>query len=221
MKYMTAREEDILTNQNLIKKGTVVDKLLESLIVDDINYNDLLIGDKNALLIASRILGYGSDYTLKMTHPETGGEENITVDLTEAKDIVLDKSKVEGRNEFDFILPSSKVPVTFKLLTHGDEQSIQQELKGLKKINKLKSADLTTRWKHIITSINGDAEKKTIRDFVDNKLLARDSRMLRKQIFDITPDINLKYDVEFEDGYIQEDVDIPITVNFFWPDTGI
>tara|TARA_Y100000592_G_scaffold83446_1_gene133291 strand:+ start:297 stop:1082 length:786 start_codon:yes stop_codon:yes gene_type:complete len=222
MKYMTAREEDILTNQNLIKKGTVIDKLLQSLIIDDIDYNNLLIGDKNALLVAARILGYGSDYTLKMTNPESGEEELITVDLTEADDKLLDKKLVvEGKNEFDFTLPASKIPITFKLLTHGDEKKIQQEIKGLKKINKQSSADLSTRWKHIITSINGETDKKTIREFVDNKLLARDSRALRNKMGEITPDIDLKYSIEFEDGYIQDNVEIPITVSFFWPDTGV
>ena len=84
MKYMTAREEDILTNQNLIKNGTVIDKLLQSLIITPIDYNDLLIGDKNAILIASRILGYGQEYSFTYTHPNSGEEEEVTVDLTEA-----------------------------------------------------------------------------------------------------------------------------------------
>ena len=222
MKYMTAREEDILTNQNLIKKGTVIDKLLQSLIVDDIDYNQLLIGDKNALLVAARILGYGSDYSLKMAHPESGEEEVITVELTEAKDIVLDeKIVVEGKNNFDFTLPSAKLPITFKLLTHGDERAIEQETKGLKKISKIAHTQMSTRWKHIITSINGDTDRKTIREFVDNQLLARDSRALKQEIRKITPDIDLKYSVEFEDGYIQDDVEIPITIQFFWPDAGI
>ena len=80
---------------------------------------------------------------------------------------------------------------------------------------------MSTRWKHIITSINGDTDRKTIREFVDNQLLARDSRALKQEIRKITPDIDLKYSVEFEDGYIQDDVEIPITIQFFWPDTGI
>ena len=82
MKYMTAKEEDILTNQNYIKGGTVIDKLLQSLIVDMIKVDELLIGDKNALLVAARILGYGSDYEFKYINPETGEEEDVSVDLT-------------------------------------------------------------------------------------------------------------------------------------------
>ena len=157
-----------------------------------------------------------------MTHPESGDEEIITVDLTEAEDELLDKNLiVEGKNEFHFTLPSAKLPVTFKLLTHGDQKAIEQELKGLKKINKQSYAEMSTRLKHIITSINGDSDRKIIREFVDNKLLARDSRALKLEMKKITPDINLKYSIEFEDGYIQDNVDIPITISFFWPDTGV
>ena len=128
MKYMTAREEDILTNPNLINNGTVIDKLLESLIVTPINYNELLTGDKDAVLVAARVLGYGSDYTF-----EYRGEK-ITIDLNNIEDKPLDESLViEGKNEFTFTLPTSKKEITFKFLTNGDEQSIQKELKGLKK----------------------------------------------------------------------------------------
>ncbi|MDB4339217.1 hypothetical protein N9992_00150 [bacterium] len=213
MKYMTAREEDILTNQNYIQNGTVIDKLLQSLIVTSIDYNDLLVGDKNAILIAARILGYGSEYSF------TYNEEKIEVDLTDVKDKFLDESLVtEGKNEFHLTLPTSKKEITFKILTHGDENSISNELKGLKKINKNKSSDLTTRMKYIITSVGGDYEKKTIREFVDTQLLARDSRALRNYITDIQPNVDLSYDYEDPRGNMKE-ISIPIGLNFFWPDT--
>ena len=215
MKYMTAREEDILTNQNLIQNGTVIDKLLESLIITPIDYKDLLIGDKNALLIAARILGYGSDYEFSYN-----GEEH-TVDLTKIEDKELDPLLTSsGKNEFHFTLPTSKTKISFKLLTHGDEKSINLELKGLKKINKDSSYELTTRLKHIIISINGEYEKEKIRDFIDNKLLARDARSLRKKIADIQPDVDLSYDYEDNNGDLVK-VPIPIGLNFFWPDAGV
>ena len=177
---MTAKEEDILTNQNFIKNGTVINKLLQSLIVTPVNYNDLLIGDKNAILIAARILGYGADYTFDYTNPNTGDKEEVTIDLTELDDRELDDSlMIEGRNEFAFTLPTSKVEITFKFLTHGDEEKIQKELKGLKKINKQSSSELTTRLKHTLLSVNGDRDIKTIREFVDNRFLARDSKAFR------------------------------------------
>tara|TARA_B100002019_G_scaffold292539_1_gene316037 strand:+ start:360 stop:1103 length:744 start_codon:yes stop_codon:yes gene_type:complete len=213
MKYMTAREEDILTNQNYIQNGTVIDKLLQSLIITPINYNDLLVGDKNAILIAARILGYGSEYSFKYN------EETLEVDLTNIKDNSLDESLVtEGKNEFPFELPASKVNITFKILTHGDENSISNEIKGLKKINKSSSSDVSTRMKYIITSINGDYEKKTIREFVDTKLLARDSRALRNHITNIQPNVDLSYDYEDPRGNLTT-ISIPIGLNFFWPDT--
>ena len=215
MKYMTAREEDILTNPNLINNGTVIDKLLESLIVTPINYNELLTGDKDAVLVAARVLGYGSDYTF-----EYRGEK-ITIDLNNIEDKPLDESLViEGKNEFTFTLPTSKKEITFKFLTHGDEQSIQKELKGLKKVNKNVSSDLTTRLKHIVTSIDGDYEKKTIREFVDNEFLARDARELRNYIRKIQPSVDLSYDYEDQSGNITT-IDIPVGIGVFWPDATI
>ena len=215
MKYMTAREEDILTNPNLINNGTVIDKLLESLIVTPINYNELLTGDKDAVLVAARVLGYGSDYTF-----EYRGEK-ITIDLNNIEDKPLDESLViEGKNEFSFTLPTAKKDITFKFLTHGDEVSIARELKGAKKINKKASNDLTTRMKYIITSIDGDYEKKTIREYVDSEFLARDARELRNYIKEIQPSVDLSYDYEDQRGNITT-IDIPVGINFFWPDATV
>jgi hypothetical protein len=208
MKYMTAREEDILTNSNYIQQGIVLDKLLESLIVTKINFKDLLVGDKNSILIASRILGYGQDYEF-----EINGRV-YQVDLTTLKDKELpsDVDYTNG-NDFNFTLPASKDEITFKLLSHGDELAIEQELKGLKKINPNGSPELSTRLKYIITSVNGDREKKTIREFVENQLLARDSRALRQEVKRISPDIDLT--IQGDGG---EDIAVPINLNFFWPD---
>ena len=215
MKYMTAKEEDILTNPNLIENGTVIDKLLESLIVSPIDYNSLLTGDKDAILVAARVLGYGKDYIF--THR---GEE-ISIDLTTIKDKPLDeKLVVEGKNEFSFTLPKSKIEVTFKFLTHGDEQKIQKELKGLKKLNKEVSRDLSTRMKYIITSVDSDYENKTIRNFVDTQFLAQDARELRKYIRKIQPSVDLSYDYEDQSGNITK-IDIPVGISFFWPDAAI
>jgi hypothetical protein len=208
MKYMTAREEDILTNSNYIQQGIVLDKLLESLIVSKINFKDILIGDKNAILIASRILGYGQDYEF-----EVNGK-TYQVDLTTLidKELPTDVDYTKG-NEFNFTLPSSQTEITFKLLSHGDELTIEQELKGLKKINPNASPELSTRLKYMITSVGGDRERKTVREFVENELLARDSRALRQEIKRISPDINLT--IQGDGG---EDIAIPINLNFFWPD---
>jgi len=213
MKYMTAKEEDILTNANYLQKGIVLDKLLESLIVSKINYNDLITGDKNALLIAARVLGYGKDYEF------TYGGETLSVDLTTLEDKNLNPKNLleEGVNEFEFSLPSSKTTITFKLLTHGDEKSIDRELQGLKKIKKDFVPEATTRLKYMITSIDGDREKKTIREFVDTYLLARDARALREEIRRVSPDVELKY---YGDD-VEEAITIPVDLTFFWPDARV
>jgi hypothetical protein len=215
MKYMTAREEDILTNQNYIQNGTVLDRLLKSLIVSDIDYNELLIGDKDAIMVAARILGYGSEYTIKHNN------ESINIDLSKLEDRNLDTDPIEeGKNEFEFTLPTSKINLTFKLLTHGDEKAIDQELKGLKKIDKTAVRDLSTRLKYMILSVNGNYEKKEIRDFVDNRFLARDAREFRNYYKKIQPSIDLSYDYEDEMGNITK-IDVPVGINFFWPDASL
>jgi len=220
MKYMTAKEEDILTNINFIKQGVVIDKLLQSLIVTKINYDELLIGDKNAILVAVRILGYGAEYEFKYTN-ERGQELEAKIDLSKLEEKTIDESLFKaGTNEFTFDLPRSGNVITFKLLTHGDEKKIEQEIKGLQKINPNGSFDVTTRLKHMVTSVNGDREQKAIRDFVDNYMLAPDARALREYYGKIQPDIDLKYIPE-DENYTGEGITVPISINFFWPDSGI
>ena len=212
IKYMTAKEEDILTNSNYIQNGTVLDKLMKSLIVSDINYNDLLIGDKNAIMIAARILGYGAEY--KFTY---NGKEEV-VNLSEIESKPIDESLyTKGLNSFSFTLPTSKNEITFKLLTHEDEVKIGQELEGLKKLNKEGSPELTTRLKYIITSVNGETDNKTIRGFVDTAFLARDTRAFREYIQKIQPDVDLTF---FPSG-TEKSSSIPIGLSFFWPDSNL
>lgn len=209
MKYMTAREEDILSNQSYIQKGTVLDKLLNSLIVNkDINIDDLIVGDKNALLIASRILGYGKDYQVVIKG------EQYTIDCSTLENKEFDESKFEaGKNEFSYTLPSTDTILTYKLITGLDEKQINREIAGLKKINKDVSPELSTRLKHMILSVDGKEDKKDIRDFVDNYFLARDSRAFREHIKNTQPDVDLSYIVDSG-----EEVEVPIGLNFFWPD---
>ena len=211
MKYMTAKEEDILTNQNYIQKGIVLDKLLESLLVTKVPLSDFLLGDKNAILFAARVLGYGKDYTF------TYKDEEITVDLSQIEMNYLDDSLLKEGNQFEFTLPHSNIEITFKLLTQEDDNKIQKEIKGIKKVNKLASPDLSTRLKYIITSVKGDTDVKTIRHFVDNYLLARDSKALRGYIKNIQPDVKMVFDYEGPDG-LEQDISLPINATFFWPD---
>jgi len=216
IKYMTAKEEDILTSQNLIKQGTVVDKLLESLIVDkSIKLDDMLVGDKNAIMLAARILGYGKDYEF-----EYDGVEQ-SADLSKLEPIDLDFTKfTKGQNEFSFKLPSSERELTFKVLNGIDESDIESEINAKKKISKEQSTQLTTRLKHIILSVDGKSEKSYINNFVDNEFLSRDSLAFRQYLASITPDVDMNVEVVDSDGKKTE-VAVPITVRFFWPSAGV
>jgi hypothetical protein len=218
MRYMSAKDEDILTNINFIKQGTAIDKLLKSLVVSPIDLDDLITGDKNAILFAARILGYGHDYTFSFKNQVTGKDDEYTVDLTQLDEKPLDEALfVQGKNEFDFTFPKSGNKITFKLLTGKDEKSIEAEIKGLQKIDANASYENTTRLKHMITSINGKTDKVSIHDFVDNYFLAPDSRAFKKYYYEISPDIDTTITID-KDGYVQEGVVIPIGVSFFWPD---
>lgn len=208
IKYMTAREEDILSNRSYIEKGIVLDKLLESVIISPINIKDLVVGDKNAILIATRIMGYGKKFNINYR-----GQEQ-TIDLTKLENKPFDESYLStvGENKFEYTLPHSEIKITFQISTGHLEQKIERELNGLRKIHKESVPEITTRLKHIITSVEGSEDPKNIREFVDN-MLARDAREFRKHLRDIQPDVDLNYILE--DG---KEVEVPIGPSFFWPD---
>ena len=210
IKYMTAKEEDILSNSSYIKNGTVLDKLFKSLIVSKIKYNDLLIGDKNAIMVAARVLGYGNDYSFEYN------DEKYTLDLSKIEFTKVKEKLWNRENIFDFTLPNAKTNIKIKLLSHEDEGKINREIEGLQKINKNSSAISTTRLKHTIVSVEGETETKKIREFIDNYLLARDARAIRNFIKEIQPDVDLTF---FPDRS-NEKKNIPIGLSFFWPDVG-
>ena len=223
MKYMTAKEEDILTTPSYIKQGVVLDKLFRALIIGNgegkaVNYNDLLTGDKNAIMIAARVLGYGKAYNIKVVAP-SGEEQEEEIDLTQFDHRELDESLLtQGLNSFEFKLPASKRTITFKVLSHKDQNAIDLELKNLKKIKDgYGSKQLTTRLIHCITSVDGDDSSGAIRSFVKNELLAIDSRALRDYMNKVSPDIDLTVNLVDKESGEPFETTLPIGVNFFWP----
>jgi hypothetical protein len=212
IKYMTAKEEDILTNQNYIKNGSVIDRLLQSLIVTKFDYNDLLTGDKNAIMIAARILAYGAKYDVTYN----GVDQEI--DLSTLENLPIDESLYKrGENEFSYTLPHTKNDVTFKILTGHDERKIEAELKSLKKISKTASNEVTVRLYRTITSVNGSTEAKDIKEFTSNYFLAKDIREFRKYYKTVNPDVDMDVMVINNEGD-EEVVSLPIGLSFFWPD---
>tara|TARA_A200000159_G_scaffold96682_1_gene89714 strand:- start:3432 stop:4349 length:918 start_codon:yes stop_codon:yes gene_type:complete len=221
IKYMTAKEEDILTSQNLIKKGVVLDKLLEALIVTPgVKLDEILVGDKNAIFVASRILAYGKDYKIKFKDPSNNEDVEDTIDLSQVEPKEFDFDKYErGSNLFSFELPFSKKNIHWSLLTHQDEQNIDAELKSLKKFtkNKNETAEVTTRLKYVIKAIDGEEDRAKIKSFVDRQLLARDSLAFREHIKENTPDLDMTFNFESEDTGYTERMTIPLGVDFFYP----
>jgi hypothetical protein len=215
VKHMTAKEEDILSNQNLIKKGIVLDKLFESIVVDNINVNDIIIGDKNAIILVTRLLGYGADYNLKFYSPLISETLETTIDLSKIKTKEIDFSSFKNKNEFEFVLPSNGKKITFKLLTHGDELAIEKDIAALEKMGKDVSADITTRLRYMIKSVDGDNNMGTINKFI-NGMLAKDSRAFRDYVKSISPDMDMNFEYEHETGET-EVVPITLGVGFFWP----
>ena len=232
MKYMTAKEEDILTTQSYIKDGSVLDRLFQSLIVSNgegvpIKYVDLVTGDKNAIMIAARILGYGKDYEVEITDPFTDKKQKDVIDLTQFENNEYDGSKqVElHRNEFEFILPKSNRKITFMAMTESKERKVKHQIEEIKKQNRkvkdLTSRDLTTRLKNMILSVDDESEQRVINNFVDNELFAVDSQSLRAYINEVVPDINMTYEFISEETGERRDMQLPMDVSFFWPSSNL
>jgi hypothetical protein len=214
---MTAKEEEILTSQNLIKKGVVLDKLFESIIVDKaINVDDIILGDKNAIMLATRILGYGPQYKFEIT-TDDGESEEITVDLGKVSTKDIDTTKLNRDNRYKFKTPSG-TELEFKILTHGDEKAIDSDVKAMQRLNKNgTSSELTTRYRYMILSVDGKEDTKTIVDFINNRFLTRDTRAFREYIKDITPDIKMEFEYTNPNTGETEVRPIAMGVGFFWP----
>lgn len=223
LKLMTAKEEDILTSPNLLKKGLAIDKLLESLIVDkSIKTSDLLIGDKNAIIFAVRRLAYGDTYgPVDITCPKCQNVNRLNINLGEIKEKELDESKYEpGVNEFEYTLPYSKSVVKFKLMRDSDEKDIERETASLAKLNNKNSTEITSRLKKSVIEFDGETDPAKLKTLVDN-MQSRDSLALRQYIREITPDIDATFEFSCKECGAEERAAVPLTVQFFWPDSRV
>jgi len=220
IKQMTAKEEDLLANQELIKKGKVLDKLMESVIVNkSIKINEILIPDKNAIFVAIRRLAYGDEYNVSVTCPQCNTQNKVKIDLSSLLYKLFNFDEYpKGQNNFMFKLPTSGVTITYKLLNQIDEQSIDSELSQIKKISKENTAEVTTRIKYVITSIDGNPDKMSIRKFVEEKLTAKDSLAFRRHMRDTTPDVDMTFDFKCSDCDLERRLDVPLGASFLFPD---
>lgn len=217
MKLLTAKEEDILTSTNLIRKGIVLDKLLESILVDsNVNINDLVIGDKNAILIAARILAFGPEYKVTVTDPQENEPVEVSVDMSQLNTKEIDDSKLNRKNEYDFVLPKSGTQIKFKIMTHGDEVAVSKDVEASLKIMK-QGNDIQARYRRLIVEVNGNRDAGYISNFVANQLLAADSKALRKHMNQISPDVDLTFNYTSPFTGETEALKVPIGVDFFYP----
>lgn len=215
---MTAKHEDILTSQNLIQKGVVLDRLMDALIATKgVKSADLLLGDLNAVMVAARILGYGKDYDVSMQCPACEQQIEQKINLSELQ--MEHEPDSDSTAQFTIILPLSKAEVSLRLLTRGDELNIDKEIKSLRKVNSDVDTESTTRLKAMIIAVDGNSTKAKIWSFVDT-LLVRDVRYLREQYKTKVPDVDFNVSIDCTCGTNQK-VRMPIGVNFFWPDARV
>ena len=219
IRAMTAREEDILTSRALIKKGTVITELLRSCFVNkSINPDDMLAGDRNAVMTALRITGYGADYRVEVDCPacSTRSKQNFNLADLPIKRLSINPI-ADGANAFDFNLPVTKKEVRFKFLDGRDEEEIMVMSERKKKTGLSGENLVTTRLKHSILSVNKISDKGKIDLFVRN-MPARDSLALRRHIDSEEPGIDMKAWMDCPNCLESSEVRLPMGATFFWPD---
>lgn len=220
IKFMTAKEEDILTSKALIKRGVAIDRMLQNLILDkNIKVEDLLIGDKNAITVAARISGYGEEYEITVTCPECEEKNKHKFDLS-----LLNHRQVEDLENLPLVdnkngtftapLMKAGADVTFRLLTGKDESEIVRSMSD-KKVAR-EETNSTSQLKRVIVAVEDVSDRKTVERFVDN-LPVVDAKLLRSLLKKITPDVDMTQEFECPSCGHEEEVEIPFTVEFFWP----
>lgn len=221
IRAMTTREEDILTSRALIKKGTVITELIKSSIVDrNVDVRDMIAGDRNALMVAIRIMGYGPLYKVDIQCSgceKKNSDYEFSLDMLELKRLVIEPIS-PGQNLFSFALPLSKHNVEFKFLTGKDEEEIVVTQEKMKKMGVENEKLVSSRLKYSVVSIAGKTDRSLINSAID-KMLARDSLELRRHMEKNEPGISMNQEFVCKFCDHTEEVAIPIGTNFFWPQT--
>lgn len=219
IRFMTAKEEDILTSKSLLKKGLAVDRMLESLIVDkSINIQDLLVGDKNALIVGARITGYGADYETKIQCPSCGATMRHTFDLTEAREKSMPDEvlrELEEKGFFTVELPISKLQVGVKLLRGSDERALVKLNEERKNTKNSEDSIVTDQLRMIVVSVNGVKDKDILSKFIQ-VCPAGDAKFLRNTYTKLAPDLDLTQRILCKACDTETDMEVPYTADFFW-----
>ena len=220
IKQMTAKEEDILTSRSLLKKGVAIERVLHSLMIDKrVDPESLIVGDRNAIIIAARVSAYGNEYTTNITCPACGVQQEYTFDLNETE---IDQGTSEGveinaDGTYSVLLPKTKLTVTFGILTGRDEKRIQKTSTAKKRNSNKGDTLITSQLKNIICSVNGNDTEEAINYVVDN-LPSMDSAYLRKIYRTTAPDLDMNQHFDCVACDHEQEMEVPLTADFFWPD---
>ena len=222
IKHMTAKEEDILTSKTLLKKGVAIDRVMKNVIVDKtIDPDSLLVGDRNAIVIALRAISYGESYETKVICPSCEAKNDFTFDLSNIEVVRggdLEELDIKENEDgtFNVILPLTKLTVTFKLLTGREEKAFISNLQQDRK-TKAGEKTVTRQLMSIIVAVNEDSTHQTKRYVVDN-LPSIDSRRIRTAYKIVNPNIDLTQVFECAECGFESEMEVPLTADFFWPD---
>jgi len=224
IRFMTAKDEDILTSQSLLKNGTALEKLMQNILVDKrINPSSMLIGDRSAILIAARATGYGKMYQTTITCPSCRESSKFSFDVTDFEATEGDEEAQEELgvavtpdNTYTVKLPLTTVTAEFRLLNGADELAITKSVQKKRNKNVL-DGSFSTQFTRAIVSLNGETDRSVIQKFA-LMMPASDSRQLRAAIRSVTPAVDLTQDFECPECGYEQEVEVPLTADFFWPD---
>ena len=222
IKQMTAKEEDMLTSRTLLKSGVAIERVIQSLIMDKrINPDSMLVGDRNAVIIAARISGYGSDYNTSVNCPACGVTQEYGIDLHDANVYGGQNADVlgvvdNGNGTFTTTLPKTRVQATFRLLNGADEKNLVNQLENARKRKRPEQA-ITTQIRNMIVSVNGDDSVQALNYLIEN-IPSLDARHLRTCYREVAPNIDLTQVFQCGDCGHEQDMEVPLSADFFWPD---
>lgn len=223
IRFMTAKDEDILTSETLLRKGIALERLLENIIIDkSIDPKTMLIGDRNAIIIAARASGYGNIYETKVNCPNCGSGASMSFDLSKPKiqEIDIESTEIFSKNDkgnYIIKLPQTNFDVEVRLLTGKDEHYLTQ-LAQSKKKNKLGDSAMTDQYKMMIRSVDGVEDRSVLDKFVE-VMPASDSRFLRKAYKALIPNIKISEDFSCNSCGHEQELEVSFGADFFWPDS--